>query len=258
MFGEAHLHRYAHRVLAEGLHASTSPRKTPFLVVGGLAVIAAAVALVVVLSGGSDGPLAGIGGNDEPQVPSFEFDAADPAAISTSFAGNPEAPPPSKAQLQAAEKKATIAAQPAAAAATAALDDFYTRAFLDPANWQEGVYDSAFEGFSSQARAEAEAEIDVLTAGTGTSDLTSITPLPSTVRTKVLLDPDGVPTSVIGIVKFRAKGKGEAGTHIFDSRGQFFFEKTGGQWTVVGYSVSRKDKVQEPKPTTSAPSASAS
>jgi hypothetical protein len=252
MFGAAHLHRYAHRVLAEGLHASSSPRKTPYLVVGGLAVIAALVALVVVFTGGSDGPLAGIAGNDDPDVPAFEFDIADPAAITTSFAGSPEAPPPTKSQLQAAEKKATIAATPAAAAAVIALDEFYTEAFLDPANWQDGAYGTAFDGFSEQARAEAEADIDVLTAGTGAGELSAISPMPSTVKTKVLLSPDGVPTSVVGIVKFKAEGASAAGIHVFISKGQFFFEKTDGEWTVVSFSVSRKDKNEEPKASSSA------
>ena len=51
--------------------------------------------------------------------------------------------------------------QPAAKAVTAALDTFYTEAFLDPANWQEGDYEEALAGLlggrPSRGRAAARA-----------------------------------------------------------------------------------------------------
>lgn len=257
MFGVGPGRRYAHRVLAEGLHVSSSSRRTPYFIVGGLAVVAAVVAAVIISSGGSGGPLSAIGVND-PEAPAFDFEIADVSAITTTLVPNPEAHQPTQSQLKAAEKKAQEAAQPAATAAAAALDDFYTAAFLDPGNWQDGAYDDAFDGFSDEARAEAETQLEVLTAGTAAAGFTTIEPLPSTVKTRVLLDPHGAPTTVVGVAKFEATGEGADGSHIFISRGQFFFERIDGDWTVVGFSVSRADKAGKPLTSPSSPSGSES
>jgi hypothetical protein len=229
--------------LSEGQHVQSSSRKTPLIIIGGVAVVAAVVGLVFVLSGGSEGPLGAAVGADQPEVPEFSFKVSEPSVITTAPNPNPEAPGLTPAQTKIAEKKAVTAALPAAAAASKALDTFYTAAFLDPANWQDAVYDEAFTDFSQQAQKQAADQVEVLTAGSdaGTT-FDSIVPLTSTVRTRVLLDPKGLPASVVGIVKFQASGFGTQGRHQFVSTGQYVFQRVDGRWTVVSFSVSRDDK----------------
>ena len=205
-------------------------------------VAGALVALVIALSGGSGGPLGSLGGGT-PETPEFEFEASKTIAITTAANPDPEAPRPTTAQKKTAKKKALLAATPAAEAAIETVDTYYTAAFLDPANWQDAAYDEVFATFTDQAGDEAETQLEVMTAGSEASiEYDTITPLPSTIRTKVLLDPKGLPASVIGIAKFQASGTGASGRHVFSSKGQFVLEKIDGKWTVVSFSVSRGDK----------------
>ncbi len=204
-------------------------------------VAGALVALVIALSGGSDGPLSL--GNDTPDTPEFAFEASEPIVITTATNPQPEAPPRTPIQVKAAKKRASTAAQPAADAAVETLDAYYTAAFLDPANWQDAAYDEVFVSFTNQARSEAASQLEVMTAGSEAGfNYDTIQPLPSSVRTKVLLDPKGLPASVVGIVKFQANGDGSSGRHVFLSKGQFVMQKIDGEWVVVSFSVSREDK----------------
>jgi hypothetical protein len=213
------------------------------LIIGGVAVVAIVVAIIFVFSGGSDGPLGDVVGGDTPEVPEFAFKSSKPIVITTASNPNPEAPQPTPAQLQTAKKKALTAALPAAKSAVETLDTYYTAAFLDPANWQEAAYDEVFGAFTSQARNEAESQLEVMTAGSEAGfNFDTIVPLPSTLRTKVLLDPKGFPASVVGLANFQANGNGSSGRYVFQSKGQFLLQKIDGEWTVVSFQVSRADK----------------
>ena len=227
MFGGARERGYARRALAEGQHAQSSPRKTPLFIIGGIAAVAALVAAIFVFTGGGDSPLNPLG-NDTPETPEFAFKVHKGPVITTVDGAD--------------QQKAVAAAAPAAKAVTATLDTLYTEAFLDPANWQEGSYEDALVLFSADARAEAEQQLELLTAGTEVSGLETIRPMPSTVKTEVLVDPKNVPASVIGIVKFQASGVEGSDRFVFSSKGQYTLEKIDGDWTIVSFSVSRADK----------------
>lgn len=228
MFGGAPGHGYARRVLAEGQHAQSPPRKTPLFVIGGIAAVAALVAAIFVFTGGGDGPLGISVGNDTPETPEFTFKVQKGPVVTTAEGAD--------------QQKAVAAAAPASKAVTAVLDTFFTEAFLDPANWQEGDYEEALQVFSADARAEAEQQLELLTAGTEVSGLETILPKASTVKTEVLVDPKNVPASVIGIVKFQAKGVEGSQRFMFNSKGQYTLQKIDGDWTIVSFSVSRADK----------------
>ena len=228
MFGGAPERGYARRALSEGQHAQSSPRKTPLFIIGGIAAVAALVAAIFVFTGGGDGPLGIPLGNDTPETPEFAFKVQKGPVITTAEGAD--------------QQKAVAAAEPAAKAVTAALDTLYTEAFLDPANWQEGSYEDALVLFSTGARAEAQRQLELLTAGTEVSGLETIRPMASTVKTEVLVDPKNVPASVIGIVKFQASGVEGSQRFVFNSKGQYTLQKIDGDWTIVSFSVSRADK----------------
>ena len=223
---------------ANGRHAASTPRKTPLLIVGGILVLIAVGVLLFVLTGGSDGPLGQAVGGGAPDTPAFEFKLSKPKVVVTAADAKP--------------KEVQAAAATAAKGATEALDTFYTEAFLDPANWQDGQYDDAFGAFTPRAAALAERQLDAMTAGSGAGEaLTSIVPLPSTLKVRVLIDPKGLAYSTVGVVTFRAKGTGDAGIHMFVSKGQYILQKVDGEWTVVSFSVGRDDAEKAPTGSTS-------
>ena len=212
---------------------------------GALVVVALLAGVIVSLSG-DGGPLGVIVGDDVPATPEFAFEVDKPKAVETST--KPD------------HKQAVEAAQAPAEAVTQRIDDLYTAAFLDPGNWMDGGYDDVLDFFAGEAGDAAEKQLDVLTAGPDAPDaFDTITPMPSTLKVHVLLDPEGVPRAVEGSARFVARGKGPAVDVMLVSKGQFVFEKSDGEWVVVSFSVQRNDEEREAKPgSSSSPGASGS
>jgi hypothetical protein len=235
--------------LADGRHATPSSRRKPALLIAGVVGALALIALVLVLvTGGSNSPL--IGGNPPP-TPPFKFKITKTVAVTTA----PEVD-------AAAKAKAEAAAKPVANTTQKMLHTFYSDAFLAPGNWMDGSWgDDVFAMFDHGAQAEALKQIPVLTAGPGAGDAYStITPVKSNLRSKVLFDPKGVPTSAVDIVFFSAKGANKSGQGSVSivSKGQYIFQRVGGQWKVVSFSVSRHDKAKKATPASGGPSGSPS
>lgn len=204
------------------------------MIVGAL-VVAVLVAVVVFSLSGDDGPLGGLVGNDTPETPAFAFDAGKPKPVET--ATKPD------------HEQAAADAEAPAEAAVQRLDDLYTAAFLEPANWMEGSYDDVLEFFAGGARDAAEKQLDVLTAGPDAgAAFEKIRPMPSTLKVQVLFDPEGLPRSIEGSARFVARGTGPAGEILLVSKGQFIFEKIDGEWLVVSFSVQRRDEEREARP----------
>jgi len=137
----------------------------------------------------------------------------------------------------------------------ASITRLYREAFLDPANWRAGAYDSAWHDLASAAGRQARRDLRVMTAGAAAGEAyLSISPRPSTIRTTVLLDRNGAPAFVMATVHFRALGRALAGTSntMFESVGTFSLEHAGRRWVVVSYDVRRSDhRVEKPLPTSS-------
>lgn len=188
--------------------------------------------LVFVLTGGKNGPLGPITGTaPDVTVPDFSFDLGKALPIPTVEGAN--------------VKKLRAPASQAQQSANDVIDTFYTEAFLDPANWRDGSYDDAFQGFRSDAATQAKNDTAALTAGSVGDTFSKITPAHSTLKTNVLLDSKGQPVSMVAIVKFVAKGVAlNGGTHTFVSLGQFFLLKVDGDWKIVSFDVRRKDADQ--------------
>lgn len=208
------------------------------MIVGALVVAALVAVAVFSLSGGGDGPLGDLVGDDIPETPEFAFDATKPKPVET--ATKPD------------HQQAVAAAQAPAEAVTQQLDDLYTAAFLDPGNWMDGAYGDVLGFFVDGARDAAEKQLAVLTAGPEAGEsFETIRPMPSTLKVHVLFDPEGVAQSVEGSVRFVARGTGAEGQVMLVSKGQFILMKSDGDWLVVSFSVQRSDEEREPKPTAS-------
>jgi hypothetical protein len=129
----------------------------------------------------------------------------------------------------------------AAIAAREMLTDLYVEGFLDPANWEQGRYADAFGGFTAGARKQAEARVDLLTAGTAAGDrYDRILPVSGRLDTRILLDRAGSPTLLVSTVRFSAEALGPEQA-ILRSKGQFFLERLGGGWRIVSFHVTRSD-----------------
>lgn len=208
------------------------------LIIGGVAAVIAVVVAVALLGGGDT--LTNIIGPDRPETPEFAFEAAKVTAI------------PTRADVKGGELDAK--ASPVAAEVKDAMDAIYIAAFLDPGNWQEGAYDDVWELFEPGAGAEAQAQVDTLTAGTGAGDaFDEIQPVMGVLNTKVLFDQKDRAFSAVAIVRFGARGKSKDGPDVrIRSEGQFVFEQLDGVWKVVSFKVLRHDELLEPPASASA------
>ena len=128
--------------------------------------------------------------------------------------------------------------------AIASITRLYRSAFLDPANWRDGTYESLWRDFARAPRAQARKDVRVLTVGaTAGEAYDAIVPRPSAISTTVLLDRKGKPAMVLVNARFRALGRRIAGSSDtrFDSTGRFFFQRVGGSWKIASYDVRRSD-----------------
>lgn len=196
-------------------------------------IVVAAVVLGFVLLGGADTPLAG---PDTPPTPHFAFERTKVVAV------------PTRANAEAG--KLTTRAKPAADEVAKVMDALYVGAFLDSGNWQDGSYGDVWDLFDQGASAEAQQQVDTLTAGTGAGEaFDTIVPDAGVLKTKVLFDQRDQPFSIVAIVRFEATAGGKDGPDLrLNSAGQFVFQKVDGTWKVVSFRVLRND-VPEPAAT---------
>jgi hypothetical protein len=205
------------------------------LIGGGLAVVLATSAAMLLSKDDDQTPARAIqtGGEESTQddvarTPSFGFEKATREVIRTE---------PGRLKRRQREANARVAD-----AARDILDDLYTEGFLDPANWEQGVYVEAFRGFTRGAREQAEDHLNLLTAGARASDrYERIRPVSGRISTRILLDRGGIPTLVVSVVRFSAVADGPEPTTL-RSRGQYFFERVGGSWKIVSFHVTRADR----------------
>jgi hypothetical protein len=195
--------------------------------------VAIVVAIVVaILFVGGNKVISVISGGDE--APPFDFKLGKAIGI------------PTKEGVRAPSLQAK--ADETARAALPTIDAFFTEAFLDPGNWKDGSYDSAFDGFDDEARHRAEAELGTLTLGSDAGKTyTTVTPGKGKVWFRVLFDPSGDPADVDAIVRFHALGKGKDGTYTdITAHGQFFLHDIGDGWKVYAFTLGRSDHETAP------------
>jgi hypothetical protein len=230
------------RALAEARHAAVAPRRKLVTIVLAVVAVLGAGALAFALTGGNDGPLGSfVPGTGEPDrvTPEFAFRAGKAQAVPT-------------VASQSAEKLKGEAER-ASREATAVVDDLYTAAFLDPENWTNGTYDSAFEVFDEPSGQEARSSLAALTAGASAGEtFDDIQPGRGVIESEVLMDAKGQAARVVARVTFTARGTNKDGTiTLFVSEGEFFLRSIDGDWKVVAFDVRRNDKVKEPAPSPS-------
>lgn len=219
--------------MSEGRHRSSFRRLPPALLIVPVALVALGVAGFLVLRGGNGGP-GGPGGPNN-SIPKFHFTLVKTLAIPTN-----------------GTRAAKLAGSATAAAhqATKTLTELYTEAFLDPANWRDGVYRQVWPLFDGQAAAAAQGSIQTLTAGTTAgSTFDAIQPANAKLSFKVLMDDKGMPSTIVGIVHFSANATRKDGRlTALVSVGQYFLHATPSGWRIFSYEVNREDHVKAPTP----------
>lgn len=182
------------------------------------------------LSGGKDE--ADGGGGAAPEVstetPEFAFEIRKVESIPTVPGAKPD----------------KAGAQPVAEAATEAMNAYYRAAFLDPNNWREDDYASAWSAFDKAALADAKDQADVITLGGDYTDAESVMPKPSTNSVKILLGSNGKPDTVVVQVTFGALVTDPSGEQTTVSNlGQYFLRPEGGKdWKIYAFRIDRKDE----------------
>jgi hypothetical protein len=226
---------------------STRKRRFPVvLVLVPIVLVAAGVGLILLLSGGSSGGVLGgiIGGEEPVVVPQFEFRLGRTGAVATVAEADQDA-------LKAQAETVTQDVVPL-------LDDLYTNAFLDPANWREGDYEEVLALFSDESAAAAAQSVETLTLGATAGDVyDTVTPNKGSLSFSVLFDQEGNPHTVVATVKFYALGARQDGTYTsIVSVGEMFLRDLDG-WKITAFEVRRGDHETEPPPSPT-PSGSAS
>jgi hypothetical protein len=246
--------------LSEGRHRQPArkpspPKRSPSKASKRRLPLAVVIVPVVLVAGGAialfalkGGSVPGIfGGGPDNSTPPFDFRAGKTIAISTSENV------PAK-DLQTAAAKTALQATPV-------IDALFTQAFLNPENWRNGSYDSAFDGFDDAARTSAEKQIQAVTLGThagGTYD--TVSPGKSKLWFRVLFDAESKPRTAVAVVRFHALGKRRDGTYTdITAHAQFFMHDTGDGWKIFSFKLGRTDHETTPPPGPSgSPTASAS
>jgi hypothetical protein len=228
--------------LAEAQHAAQAPRRKPVAIVLAVVAVLAVGGLAFALTGGNDGPLGPlVPGTGEPDrvTPEFAFREGKAQAVATVAAQS--------------AKQLDAEAQRVSKETTTVIDDLYTAAFLDPDNWTNGTYDSAFEVFDEASGQEARSGLDALTAGASAGEtFDDIQPGPSVIHSRVLMDAKGQAASVVARVTFTARAANTDGTiTLLVSDGEFFLRPVDGEWKVVAFDVRRADKLNQPAPSAS-------
>jgi hypothetical protein len=202
-------------------------------------VVAAAVVLGFVLLGGADG-LPIIGDSPRPPTPEFAFKMTKITPVATSS--------------ESKHDDLATKAQEAAAQVGEQMNALYVGAFIDPDNWLDGSYDALWDLFDEGASAEAQLQVDTLTAGTEAGEaFEQILPASGVLKTKVLFDLQDEAYSVVAVTRFEAVGSGKDGGDVrMTSKGQFVFQQVDGDWRVVSFKVLRDNEVQAPSPSAGA------
>lgn len=210
-----------------------------------MVLVAGGTFVLFALKGGS---VPGIfGGGPDNSTPAFDFRPGKTIAISTSENVTTK-------DLQAAAGQTAVEATPV-------IDALFTQAFLNPENWRDGSYDSAFEGFDDAARTSAVNQIETVALGTTAGDTyNTVSPGKSKLWFRVLFDADSKPKTVVAVVRFHALGKRKDGTYTdITAHAQFFMHDTSDGWKIFSFKVGRTDHETTPPPGPSgSPSASAS
>ncbi|MEX0991237.1 MAG: hypothetical protein WD004_03080 [Actinomycetota bacterium] len=139
--------------------------------------------------------------------------------------------------------KATAEDQKVADHLAKQLSLFYKSAFLDPANWKDGTYESAFELFDQGATPDAKANVEVLTAGKSAGTTYSdIQPGFSHFNVRVLTGEKGRILTASALVEFRALATLTAGgDRTLISKGTYFLNNVEGGWFINGFDIDRED-----------------
>jgi hypothetical protein len=227
---------------------SSRKKKTPAALIAiPLVLVLGAVGLFFFLSGDGGADIPFIDGDDPTDdVPAFEFKIRKARAVASADGADVDA-----LTQQAAELGAEL---------TPMLDEMFTNAFLDPANWQDGDYAEVWERFDDAARPTAEAAVETLTLGATAGDVyDDVASDKGSLEFDVLFDQEGSPTSVVVKFRFYALGTRADGTYTsIVSHGQLFLDAASA-WQITAFTVKRDDKATEsPAPPTPGPSVSAS
>jgi hypothetical protein len=206
---------------------TTPIKRTPRALIALGLVLALAVAASACTKKSDSGNANGSTSQPSAETPAFDFSVGRVLGISAT---------PTQ------EKGITPKSKPTAADVATFMTALYKAQFLDPANWQNGDYSSAWAMYDGQALSDAKKNVDVLTLGTDAgSKYDTVTPSPAkqNLPVKVLLDAKNKPMQAVATVTFTAKAKGSDGTTTITSQGQYLLAASGGGWKVYGFSVTQ-------------------
>jgi hypothetical protein len=224
--------RYPSGALSQGKHrAESTKRPNPAFVAIPVVVVALAVGAFLLLSRGGEeeGTRQSTVAPTSARTPPFAFQVHSAVPVPTTGA--------TAAKLRGPAKEG-------AAAVAKTLSGLYAAAFLDPANWESGRYDSVWSYFEPGAATAARRDAEDLTAGARAGEaFASITPSRGRLDVKVLFDSRNKAAGYSATVLFGANASAGDGTVTrLVSTGTYFLQPTSRGWKVSSYEVRREDR----------------
>jgi hypothetical protein len=195
-----------------------------------VAVIAIAAIAFIVFSGG--GPNEAADGDDDapsPETPHFTFKVDGRSAVSTIEVETKKLKGPTK---EASQQTADL------------LQSVYTAGYLDPANWQDGSYDTVLQAFDEPARAAAQGDIESLTVGADAGQrFERIEPARSKLSVTVLFDDENEAATIEADATFSVTATSPDGSRTkILSLGRYLLQPAGSDWKITAFEVDRREK----------------
>lgn len=149
----------------------------------------------------------------------------------------------------------TAAAKAEAAQITGVLNDWYQRAFVDPALFGDGTFSEVRAHFAEKARASFDKEMDSLTIGEAREEVEFVRPEKSRADITVFFAKGREPRFAVAQVTFQARArlKDEDALPLrIAQRATYHLEKISGAWVVAWFDARETQDSIQPSPSPSA------
>ncbi len=228
------------------------PSWAPWVAIG-VAAVAVAIVVTVVLSGGRAGPPAAGGHSSGSPAPG----SAGAPGAEAPFAF----PPPKVVPLRVNRKIHVPDLSGATSAITRSLTTLYAQGLVAHRYWISGPPPSVWDAFATSIRGRAKADQKAFTIGSSGRLLTSLDVSSSSLTIRFLIDDHGRIVGAQALVAIRGGGtiRG-SGAVTLAVTGEFILQRLGGVWQITGYPAAsvtvRSPNASPSPPATPGPSGS--
>jgi hypothetical protein len=118
------------------------------------------------------------------------------------------------------------------------IDALYVAGYVDPSKWEGGTFPEVLDQFAEQARRQAKRDLDQLTLGDDSANVTDVRPVNGRLEVKFLADGEGTPVGAVAEALFAANATAKSGGPVsMQHDGTYYLRPDGDRWLIIGYDV---------------------